>query len=355
MSLLVDIEKKLGNFHLRVCFETADGTMALLGASGSGKSMTLKCIAGILTPDRGRIILDGVTLFDTEKRINLPPQQRRVGYLFQNYALFPNMTAAQNILCGVRSGTKAQKKQTVGQIMEQFHLTEQARLYPAQLSGGQQQRVALARILVSEPKAILLDEPLSALDQYLKWNMELELAQLLQDFPGPMLWVTHDLGECTRSCQSVCVLSDGRSGAVGSVDNFLRRPQSVEAARLAGYRNILPLRRQGSSFCLEGWNLCFAADAAQMQATLAIPDGAISLGQGFQQARVLQIIQDLHGFVVGLTPAQQPAAPVLWTSVPGAMTLQKGQQVAVTIDPDQCLIYHSPCFGPTNPSLTETE
>ena len=113
MSLSVDIEKKLGAFHLRSQFEAPDETMALLGASGCGKSMTLKCIAGIVTPDRGRIVLGGRVLFDSEKKINLPPQQRRVGYLFQQYALFPNMSVEQNILCGIRSGDKAEKRRVL--------------------------------------------------------------------------------------------------------------------------------------------------------------------------------------------------------------------------------------------------
>ena len=109
MSLLVEIEKQLGNFHLDVRFQAETETLALLGASGCGKSMTLKCIAGIMTPDRGRIVLNGRVLFDSEARIDLPPQQRRVGYLFQNYALFPTMTVEKNILCGIRSGSKAEK------------------------------------------------------------------------------------------------------------------------------------------------------------------------------------------------------------------------------------------------------
>ena len=109
MSLLVDIEKRLDTFTLRVQFETGHGATALLGASGCGKSVTLKCIAGIMTPDRGRIVLDGETLFDSERRVNLPPQRRCVGYLFQQYALFPNMTVQQNILCGIRTGSRAEK------------------------------------------------------------------------------------------------------------------------------------------------------------------------------------------------------------------------------------------------------
>lgn len=353
MSLMVDIEKTLGKFHLRVSFESGDETMALLGASGSGKSMTLKCIAGILPPDHGRIILNDVTLFDSEKGINLPPQQRRVGYLFQNYALFPHMTAEENILCGVRSGSRIQRRQTVRQILEQFQMTEQAKLYPDQLSGGQQQRVALARILVSAPNAILLDEPLSALDQYLKWNMELELSQRLQSFSGPKLWVTHDLGECSRSCNRVCVLSHGCSGVVGPMDALLNRPQTVDAARLAGYRNILPAHRQDGKLMLEGWELPLPDIGTQPQATVAIPERAITLGYGPQKVVIRQLFRDLHSSVAVLSPEHVPDAPVLWACVPAAMLLEPGAAISLTLDPDACLIYDGPCSGPTNPSFTE--
>ena len=156
--------------------------------------MTLKCIAGIEKPDRGTITLDGRVLFDSEKHINLTPQQRRVGYLFQQYALFPNMTAAQNILCGIRTGSRAEKKEKLAALLRTFRLEGLEKKLPAQLSGGQQQRVALARILASEPQAILLDEPFSALDSYLKWELELELGELLGAFDGPILWVSHELG-----------------------------------------------------------------------------------------------------------------------------------------------------------------
>ena len=156
--------------------------------------MTLKCIAGIEKPDRGTITLDGRVLFDSEKHINLTPQQRRVGYPFQQYALFPNMTAAQNILCGIRTGSRAEKKEKLAALLRTFRLEGLEKKLPAQLSGGQQQRVALARILASEPQAILLDEPFSALDSYLKWELELELGELLGAFDGPILWVSHELG-----------------------------------------------------------------------------------------------------------------------------------------------------------------
>ena len=167
MSLSVDIEKKVGAFHLRCAFEAENETMALLGASGCGKSMTLRCIAGILRPDRGKIVLNGRTLFDSEKHIDLPPQERRVGYLFQQYALFPHMTVEKNILAGTREGTRTERRDAVQKIMRTLGLEELAKRLPGQLSGGQQQRAALARILVGKPELLLLDEPFSALDEHI--------------------------------------------------------------------------------------------------------------------------------------------------------------------------------------------
>ena len=169
--------------------------------------MTLKCIAGIEKPDRGTIMLDGRVLFDSEKHINLTPQQRRVGYPFQQYALFPNMTAAQNILCGIRTGSRTEKKETLAALLRTFRLEGLEKKLPAQLSGGQQQRVALARILASEPQAILLDEPFSALDSYLKW--ELELGELLGAFDGPILWVSHELGGSGTPFRILRIIPDG--------------------------------------------------------------------------------------------------------------------------------------------------
>ena len=230
MSLYVDIEKRLGTFRLQSKFEVADETLALLGASGCGKSVTLKCIAGIMTPDRGHIVLNDRVLFDSEKKIDLTPQQRRVGYLFQQYALFPNMTVEQNILCGIRAGSRSEKRALAAEKIRMFRLEGLEKKHPAQLSGGQQQRVALARILCSEPQAILLDEPFSALDSYLKWNLELELSDLLAGFRGPILWVSHDLGECCRNCQKVCVMENGVSSSVTDMETLVRYPATQGAA-----------------------------------------------------------------------------------------------------------------------------
>ena len=191
MSLLVEIEKQLGNFHLNVRFQAETETLALLGASGCGKSMTLKCIAGIMTPDRGRIVLNGRVLFDSEARIDLPPQQRRVGYLFQNYALFPTMTVEKNILCGIRSGSKAEKATALSAALHRFRLEGLEKRYPAQLSGGQQQRVALAKIIAKSPDIILADEPTGSLDERNR-SYVMDILKELNRQGKTIVVVTHD-------------------------------------------------------------------------------------------------------------------------------------------------------------------
>ena len=175
--LQVRIKKKLGNFLLDVDFSMDGGIFAILGASGCGKSMTLKCIAGIERPDEGRIVLNDRVLFDSAKRINLPPQKRKVGYMFQDYALFPAMNVVQNIQAGM--GRKPDPKK-VREYITGFQLGGLERHMPDQLSGGQKQRVAMARMLAAEPEVLLLDDPFAALDSYLKWKMEQQMLELLQ-------------------------------------------------------------------------------------------------------------------------------------------------------------------------------
>ena len=236
MTLSIDIRKRFEKFKLSVSLEAGVQVTGLLGASGCGKSMTLKCVAGIETPDEGRIVLGDRVLFDSARHINLSPQQRRVGYLFQSYALFPNMTAAQNIAVGGRD--RHRRNETVERLIASFYLEDLAGKYPRQLSGGQQQRVALARILASEPEALLLDEPFSALDSYLKWQVELELMDLLAQFSGPVLFVTHSRDEVYHLCQSVCVLNKGRSEAVQPVQTLFESPATLSACLLSGCKNI---------------------------------------------------------------------------------------------------------------------
>ena len=318
MSLLVDIEKRLDTFTLRVQFEAEHGATALLGASGCGKSVTLKCIAGIMTPDRGRIVLDGETLFDSERRVNLPPQRRCVGYLFQQYALFPNMTVQQNILCGIRSGSKAEKNAALTATLHRFRLEGLEKRYPAQLSGGQQQRVALARILCSQPEVILLDEPFSALDSYLKWDLELKLSDFLENFSGPILWVSHDRGEVFRNCKRVCILDQGASQGTFTLRQLFHEPETEAAARLSGCKNIVEAVPAGSAVTLPAWGLTLncgkpvPADVRQAgiraRHVMTVPEGT---PDAFY-CTVERVIQDVFTTIVLLRPkGAASGAPLL--------------------------------------------
>ncbi len=239
MSLTVNIEKTLGAFHLRADFETDGGILGLLGASGCGKSMTLKCIAGIETPDKGEIILNGVTLYSSEKHINLPPQRRQVGYLFQNYALFPNMTVRQNILCGLKHvKDKAEKEKRLETVMELMKISDLQNHKPYQLSGGQAQRTALARILVSDPQVLLLDEPFSALDTHLRLYLQMELKSLLKDFGHDVIMVTHSRDEAYHMCGRIAVVDNGHLLTVKPTKELFANPGSIRAAALTGCKNI---------------------------------------------------------------------------------------------------------------------
>ncbi|MBR4472880.1 MAG: ATP-binding cassette domain-containing protein [Oscillospiraceae bacterium] len=246
MSLLVDITRQLGSFVLDAQFEAENGVTCLLGASGCGKSFTLKCIAGIEKPDRGHIELDGVVLFDSEKHINLPPQKRQVGYLFQNYALFPNMTVRQNILCGLnRQRDRAVKEKRVAEIIRLMQLDGLENHKPAQLSGGQQQRTALARILVNEPRMLMLDEPFSALDAHLRDSLKIELRDMLQEYGREVLMVTHSREEAYNMSQRIAVMDKGKLLGMKDTKELFADPGSVPAAVLTGCKNIASARKIG--------------------------------------------------------------------------------------------------------------
>ena len=197
--LEVQIYKKLAEFDLDVSFQVNDNILGLMGASGSGKSMTLKCIAGIETPDQGRIVLNDRVLFDSEKKINVPIQKRNVGYMFQSYALFPNMNVYENISVGLRARKVKDVDIVVQKVMQQFRVFGLASRYPKQLSGGQRQRVALARLMAYEPDVLLLDEPFSALDEDLKEDLLQELKSELQ-ISKPVIFVSHDKEEVNYLC-----------------------------------------------------------------------------------------------------------------------------------------------------------
>lgn len=242
MRISMDIHKKLGRFELAVKFDSDAGRIGILGASGCGKSMTLKSIAGIETPDEGKIRIEGQTFFDSARKINKKPQNRRIGYLFQNYALFPHMTVEQNIAAGLK-GSKEERQKRVQEMVCKFRLKGLEKHLPGQLSGGQQQRTALARIMAYEPEVILLDEPFSALDGFLKDSLQKELEEMLEDYPGIVIMVSHNRDEVYRFCEELVVLDQGSVVVSGKTKELFENPQYKEAARLTGCRNFTDIRR----------------------------------------------------------------------------------------------------------------
>ena len=266
--LQVKIKKKLGNFLLDVDFQMEGGVFAILGASGCGKSMTLKCIAGIDRPDEGRIVLNDRVLFDSQKRINLPPQKRKVGYMFQDYALFPNMNVVQNIQAGM--GRKPDLKK-VAEYITGFQLQGLENHMPDQLSGGQKQRVAMARMLAAEPELLLLDEPFAALDSYLKWQMEQQMRELLLKIQKPVLFVSHSRDEVYRLCDTVSCLHQGKMEVVEPVKEFFKNPKTKTAALLSGCKNICSVEPLKGGTSMEmlwaaGWGVALSVSKEALRA-----------------------------------------------------------------------------------------
>lgn len=344
MSVYVDIEKRLGDFCLQVQFEAGDEVLALLGASGCGKSLTLRCIAGIERPDRGRIVVDDVTLFDSEKKINLTPQARRTGLMFQNYALFPNMTVLQNIRTGtLREPDREQQGQRITEIMERFGLADLAGHYPAQLSGGQQQRTALARLLVSSPRILLLDEPFSALDSHLRFQLEREVRRTIEDFGKSVILVSHDRDEVFRMSDAIAVMDGGRIEALGRKAEIFRAPQTRRAAVLTGCKNI--------SRCETGADgTLYAADWG---ISLRLPEGVVpgnhigirmhdiraGDGENAVDCRVVEEIENPFSYTVMLQPAgQQGRLPLGWELDKAQWRACRAETVRVSL-PAEALLF----------------
>ncbi len=318
MSVFVDIKKRLGSFFLDVKFEAENETMALLGASGCGKSITLKCIAGIETPDEGRIVVDGVTLFDSEKHIDLPPQERRVGLMFQNYALFPNMTVLQNIRAGAnREKDRTVREAKVRQVIDRFELADLADHYPAQLSGGQQQRGALARILVSNPRLLLLDEPFSALDSHLRFRLEQDVRKVLRSFEGTTLLVSHDRDEVFRMADSVVVMNHGSVDVCGSKKEVFAHPKTKAGAMLTGCKNISPLEPCGEYTAIASdWGIMLTTAEPIGHAThmgIRMHDICRGAGENSVLCRVVEEIENPFSYTVMLCPKEADCkVPLGW-------------------------------------------
>jgi molybdate ABC transporter permease protein len=279
-TLEVDIVRRHPGFRLALCFSNRGRSLGLLGASGSGKSMTLACIAGLETPDEGRIVLDGRVLFDAKAGIRLSPPERRVGIVFQDHALFPHLTVRQNIAFGLHGRPREELARRVNEWAQLTHVQELLDRLPAQLSGGQRQRVALARALAMEPAALLLDEPFSALDPHLRRQLEEQLRAVLARYRGATVFVTHDRSEAFRMCEELVVLGEGRVAAAGPRSELFARPRTLEAARVTGCKNLARMRPAGpGEIEVPEWG-------CTLRVSEPLPDGAVFAGIRAHHVRV---------------------------------------------------------------------
>jgi molybdate transport system permease protein len=299
VGLEMSAEKQLENFGLKVEFQAGKGTVGLLGASGAGKSMTLRMIAGIVTPDRGRIVLNDRVLFDRATGENIPAARRKVGVVFQDYALFPHLTVAENVGFGLSGLARAERHARVLTQLQRMQIAELAERYPSEISGGQRQRTAIARCLAIEPDALLFDEPFAALDPHLRRQMEEQLREALADYRGAVVFVTHDMEEAFRFCTDLLVLDSGRVIASGPKHQLFERPQTVVAARLTGCKNIVPARRIGAHrIAVDAWS-------CELQTALPVPDGLTHLGMRSHQIKFGPELDSENTFPCGLVSSSE--------------------------------------------------
>lgn len=344
--LEVDIEKQAGDFHLRASFSCENVFLGILGASGSGKSMTLKCIAGIERPDRGRIVLDGRVLFDSAKRINLPPRERRVGYLFQNYALFPGMTVRQNILCGLHAEKDRRKREArTDAMLDLLQIRDIASLRPEALSGGQAQRTALGRILVNEPDLLMLDEPFAALDTHLRLKLQAELKELLSGYDRGVILVTHDRDEAFRMCGWLAVIEKGRMQAPKETKALFADPETRTAALLTGCKNVAAARKTGErEVFVPAWNI-------RLETGKPVRDGLEAIGiraHAFDPnapdnrfpVRIGREIQEPFEWISEFRYSEQdPESPAVWWRYSGKERLPAPPE-ALGIAPEDVLLLY---------------
>ncbi|HAP31797.1 MAG TPA: ABC transporter [Firmicutes bacterium] len=351
MSLIVDIERNLPGFRLTVSLKTGSGTLGLLGPSGSGKSMTLRCIAGLERPTAGRISLAGQVLFDAAKGINLPPQRRRIGFLFQHYALFPNLTVSGNIAMGLRGIGRKEQAGIIGEMVALVKLEGLENRYPRQLSGGQQQRAALARALAPRPQVLLLDEPFSALDNHLRGEMEQEVAVLLGNFHGAAVFVSHNTEEVYRLCPDLLVLENGKVTAVGPREGIFSNPPTLAIARMMGCQNLSRIRNKndGRVEALD-WGCCLRLPAATVIAGAShigiygnhIRPAGNGDGENILEGRVVNIIEAPHYVTISVKPAKTVdggCLKIIWPKeMWGKPGPQKQQSLKLQLPPEKIFL-----------------
>lgn len=338
MSLYLDIHKKFSGFNLDVSFNIKNESLAILGASGCGKSLTLKSISGIIKPDTGQIILDNNILFDSDKKINLPTQERKTGLMFQNYALFPNMTVEQNIRISCKN------KSEIFSTLERFGLDCVKNLYPSQISGGQQQRTALARMLLSRPDIIMLDEPLSALDSHLRFQMERELLNIFTDFEGSIILVSHNRDEVFRLCDKIAIFNNGQVENFGTKQEIFNNPLTKNAAILTGCKNISRAEIINGQIYALDWDIMlkcknFKSDTKFIGVRMHSIINESSKINCFD-CKVIQVIENPFSITVMLIPlcANKNISPIGWEVDKNLWQQIKSDIVKISIPPENLLM-----------------
>lgn len=251
MGISVYIKKGLREFDLDVKWEAGNELVALFGYSGSGKTMTLKAISGLVTPDSGKVYLNGRPLFDSASGLNECPQKREVGFVFQDYALFPHMTVEENIAYGLNKHEKKNSKERIYEMLDLFHLKGLEKKNPTRLSGGQKQRVAFARALAVKPSVLLLDEPFSALDSMIRLEMRSVLKAMQRTFNIPVVLVTHDFPEVLELADKMIVYSDGKIQQTGTPSEIFLKPENEKVSEL------LSCWKRKDSFEISSDRLCY--------------------------------------------------------------------------------------------------
>ena len=348
MSLYIDIEKKLNNYVLKVNINQNNKITGLLGESGCGKSITLKCIAGLETPDKGKIIVNNKVLYDSSKNINLKPQDRNVGFVFQYYALFPHMTVDENIKLGLINKSKFATDEICNEYINKFNLKKLKDLYPNQLSGGQQQRVALARALVKEPEILLLDEPFSALDYHLRDIMEENLRNTLKSYEGNTIFVTHNINEAYRVCDDIVVYDNGLAINKRSKGELFKSPKSLKEAKLTGFKNISKIKFiKGEVIYAIDWDIYINVNNMSINEDLnyvCIREDDIKISNNRRtdvfNMELINIIENPFDYTVSLKKAKSDKLSPIYINIKKTeMNLLSGNFINIEFDKDKLCFF----------------
>jgi molybdate transport system ATP-binding protein len=342
--LRVEAQTTLGGLELAVAVEVAAGEcLALAGPSGAGKTSLLRVVAGLLRPERGRVTADGETWLDTDAGVDLPPERRRCGYVFQDYALFPHLSAWQNVAYPLRGVPRGERRRRAVELLDRFGLGARVDDHPRTLSGGERQRVAVARVLAREPGVLLLDEPLSALDARTRAGAARELAGVLRDLEVPALLVTHDFSEAAQLGDRVGVIDAGHVIQEGTPTELAAAPRSAFVADFTGAVVLTGVAGAGSDGLtrveLDGGGTVTSTDIGEGPVAVSIYPWEIAVdtidavphgsAQNHLAVEVLSITTVGNRVRLGLAGAQPLAAEITRASAE-RLGLQTGVKVVAT-------------------------